>query len=145
MCDCLANLGRLCDSGAKVTSFSSQISSSSEPASSNCWIFSLQRASNKAIFAWGKTHKKSSLSLQYLHIQKKSHSVIKQRLTCINTTVSCRPQTDQFNGNKLHYMHALLHFTAYLCPCSNSVVHDLVNLFILFQPFGSNAGLSKVF
>lgn len=54
---CLADLGRLCASGAKVTSFSSQISSSSEPASSNWWIFSLQRASNNAIFAWGKhTH-----------------------------------------------------------------------------------------
>lgn len=54
VCECVADLGRLCASGAKVTSFSSQISSSSEPASSNCWIFSLQRASNKAIFAWGK-------------------------------------------------------------------------------------------
>lgn len=46
-----ADLGRLCGSGAKVTSLSSQIFSSSEPASSNCRIFSLQRASNRAIFA----------------------------------------------------------------------------------------------
>lgn len=53
---CSADLGRLCVSGPKVTSFSSQMSSSSEPGSSNCWIFSLQRASNKAMFAWTNKH-----------------------------------------------------------------------------------------
>lgn len=52
-------LGRLWASGAKVTSFSSQISSSSEPVSSNCWIFSLQHASKRAMFAWAQQKKKN--------------------------------------------------------------------------------------
>ncbi len=54
----LQYLVRLWASGAKVTSFSSQISSSSDPASSNCWIFSLQQASKSAMFAYEHSRNK---------------------------------------------------------------------------------------
>lgn len=54
----LQYLVRLWASGAKVTSFSSQISSSSDPVSSNCWIFSLQQASKSAMFAYEHSRNK---------------------------------------------------------------------------------------
>lgn len=52
--DATAHLDLLWDSGVNAMCFSSQISSSSEPPSSNCCIRSLQHASNRAIFPYRK-------------------------------------------------------------------------------------------
>lgn len=111
---CLTHLGRLCASGAKVTSFSSQISSSSEPASSNCWIFSLQRASNKAIFAWRKfTHMSKlechRLCLKHMHIQSK---------VLQNKTLGCEAFTQKAGLRHLSQHYAVISFPeVYLEAC----------------------------
>lgn len=53
----MAHLDLLWDSGVNAMCFSSQISSSSEPPSSNCCIRSLQHASNRAILPYRKKGK----------------------------------------------------------------------------------------